>query len=762
MHASSTIKTMHRAASDEPIHSDLEDKLDRKNFAHALSGSIRAWSSSKCLVISLNSPWGMGKTSAKNLVLQALAKDSHPWSIVEFNPWQWSGYGQLSDAFFDEIAIALGKGSRKQNQELATTWRRYAAKLKGTSQVASALSAPLRFIMIFASLVCGIGAIWPNRIYLLVGGILIVSALLGEWTSGTLTAFANIKSPAAKDTERSLDDIRAELAKNLSRMDGNVLVVIDDLDRLSPKSLADIVQLVKANGDLPRMIYLLVGDRQVMAEHIASELHVDGQKYLEKIVQVSLDLPAIAIGRVQEILFAGLDEIITIDPVLKTFNIVRWQETFQRGLSIYFDNLRNVNRFLTTFEFHVRMLLSDSAFEVNAVDLIAIEAMRLFEPQLYSAIASAKSMLLNIDTFVVPSKGEAKSAYDRLLKSVPEARWESATKLLDVLFPALQCSLNGLNIGPGSKMEWSRDLRIASERHFDKYFRLFLDPKELSQSDIGDFLSAKEKSEFLSALTIFKERKILDKAVVRLREYEKEISVDYLAEAVSALFDIGDFVTAESTAMSSLTPSLSSEFFVRSLIERLPQEKSAADLLSQCLNKTTGLSLPANIVLTFDIKIKENAPFRDLTEEKLVPLKAKMVSKIEIAAKAGYLTSNPQARLLLHLWKDWGSLESVRAFVAELCQTREGAVAFLGSLICTMHSTRPNKQGGSARHYIRMADIEDFSSDKVIYEVILGGQLDPPFIQANHRILGLWRKAVARKEAGKADDGFHIADEDDE
>jgi hypothetical protein len=63
------------------------------------------------------------------------------------------------------------------------------------------------------------------------------------------------------------------------------LVVIDDIDRLSLDEALLIFRLVKSVGRLPKVMHLLVYDRQ-LAEKIANErFPSEGPHYLEKITQ---------------------------------------------------------------------------------------------------------------------------------------------------------------------------------------------------------------------------------------------------------------------------------------------------------------------------------------------------------------------------------------------------------------------------------------------------------------------------------------------
>jgi hypothetical protein len=71
-------------------------------------------------------------------------------------------------------------------------------------------------------------------------------------------------------TEDTVEKLHAELTEALGSQKKRFLIVIDDIDRLSPDEALLIFRLVKSVGRLPNVIYLLVFDRE-LAEAIVSE-----------------------------------------------------------------------------------------------------------------------------------------------------------------------------------------------------------------------------------------------------------------------------------------------------------------------------------------------------------------------------------------------------------------------------------------------------------------------------------------------------------
>src|SRR5207302_1155228 len=119
---------------------------------------------------------------------------------------------------------------------------------------------------------------------------------------------------------------------------------------------------------------------------------ISGKEFLEKIVQLPFNIPVIPQVRVRKVLFAGLDKIIE-SLTRAPFDEHRWGNMFAGALSPFFSNLRSVNRFLSTFAVHVGLFRGTHAFEVNIIDLLAVEVLRVFEPQVYDRMAVAKTVL---------------------------------------------------------------------------------------------------------------------------------------------------------------------------------------------------------------------------------------------------------------------------------------------------------------------------------------------------------------------------------
>ncbi len=116
--------------------------LGRVPFAEQLANALVAWREDASLVVSLTGPWGSGKTSIKNFVLEALAPEGgeRRADVVEFSVWELSGTGDVEQHFFHRIGTFLGrKDSVKRDREIAEKWARWTAALR----IPEAMAEPL-------------------------------------------------------------------------------------------------------------------------------------------------------------------------------------------------------------------------------------------------------------------------------------------------------------------------------------------------------------------------------------------------------------------------------------------------------------------------------------------------------------------------------------------------------------------------------------------------------------------------------------------
>lgn len=272
--------------------------------------------------------------------------NAHPRTIViPFSPWLVSTRAELAFALLSDMAKQLG----------------------------DRLGADVRAA--FGDLLNRLSEISP----LAAAGVDLATHGIG---GSILRAFGQSAAKVGKrlTTGPTLDELRNRLKDVLNKLEHQrILVVIDDVDRLTPSEALEMVSFVKSLGDLPNVVYLLSYDDEKLASLIGSAVDVDGHSFLEKIVQYSVHLPLIDSDDLVRALTADLGKLVGD---LSDADQRRLSYAWFNVLRQYMRTPRDIRRFVNSVAF-ARSGLADYT---DAVDLVLLEALRLYEPALYEYV----------------------------------------------------------------------------------------------------------------------------------------------------------------------------------------------------------------------------------------------------------------------------------------------------------------------------------------------------------------------------------------
>jgi predicted KAP-like P-loop ATPase len=546
-----------KLADDRPITKQKADLLDRARFAGRLASAISSWKNQESLVIGLTGNWGSGKSSIKNMTLEHLNDNCQ---VIEFNPWQWADQEKLSSAFFEEVSrIVHRKDASKADKKLAKLLRKYGRHLHTGSGM---LSATAKWGPIFlgsalvttamGSLAVGtVGQItvWTISIISWVGSITPWVKQGAEW----LTNHSKTLDEKAKDNELSLSDIRTELQKLLSARDKPLLIVLDDLDRLSPDQMKGIFQLVKANMNFANVVFLLMFQRETV-ERGLRKVGFNGADYLEKIIQVPFTVPNISAARLEAILVERLETIFSDEPQLKArFDKVYWDLMFHRGMRPFFENLRHVYRYASTLAFHCRLLQGTEVAEINAVDLFALECLRVFAPDTYAGLPLHKGLLTSSEQFIREDdiqRARVNQIVDKLVNLAPSSYQPAVRQLIQMMFPNLDWVFTNTRYDTRIKMRWLINTRVCCDQVFDRYFELSVPITDIPNSLLHELAKRITDSEKFTALLLVenedRQAEILQRMLGLVHEFPMNESLD----VVRTMLCVGDKVSRRQSSVN--------------------------------------------------------------------------------------------------------------------------------------------------------------------------------------------------------------------
>lgn len=703
-------------SADRPIQSKSQDLLGRAPFARSLAEVVEGWTGNASLVMALYGPWGIGKSSIKNMILEHLErKRTDAPKVVEFNPWQWAAQDKLAEAFFREISLALGaKDGTKEDKKRAAAFTAYAAYLKmGTHLIAGIQPSLSGLLMLVGILGVSTGyvqqASWLKPWITAGGAVALLLGAFAAWSAEFAEKLAKIFSAREKQSEKELNETKTDVAKLLSTLKAPILVVIDDVDRLTAEEVRLTFQLIKANADFPNIIYLVLCQRDIVEASLEKLTAGSGKDYLEKIVQVGFDVPQVESTKLQRVLFAKLDQILANPAFSKNFGAYRWGNIFLSALAPYFETLRDVYRFLSVFEVQIARMSPKGTLEVNPIDLISLEVLRVFEPKVYHLLPSNKDRLTKHSATrpsISDREKEERAMAEEITNTAQLERKEAVKAILKDLFPRLT----------GNDDSFYRDLRVCHPDVFERYFLLSIPEGDISQADLDDLLGSTNNREGLvTKFNDFKKRDLLSTLLDRLEAYKQQVKLDHAVPFITALFDIGDDLPESDGGMLTVSTWMHASRIIRWYLVTEPDIAKRREYLAEAIKASEGLYLPAmKIALESDAQREGRLPSeRMLDDASVEALKPMCVEKIRNAAESGKLTKHRHLGTLLSIWAEWSDPSKPKAWVEKLVQSKEGLLSLLEAM--TNKSTSYSS-GEEPRYawYIQLEVIERFADLKTV------------------------------------------------
>jgi predicted KAP-like P-loop ATPase len=645
---SKSFVTASASYNDKPIGHPADDRLGIDPFAKSLAASILKMSAPEGTVMALHGPWGSGKSSAVNLVRHHLknATDKGELVVIDFAPWWFGGEDALALAFYRELYDGL---SPTLGERFKKAWPQIGAKLLRAGSLVGA------------------------------GADLVAPTGVGAVASGAMTWLAGLIAQGGDTIEK----LHAQLVAALNDQDKRFLIIIDDIDRLSPDEALLVFRLVKSVGCLPNVIYLLVFDR-LLAEAIVKErFPSEGPHYLEKIVQAAFDLPEPAPEKLSKQLLEQIDGICGSP---SEDNIVRFMNVFYDVVAPEIRTPRDLIRLMNAISVTWPAIGSD----VDQADFIALETLRLTQPQLYRALRSNKEKLCEgRHGQKSPDKGE----YDRLFFGSAEspdlARKQRA---LMRIFPTLESVWSNVLHGDSSANNWSRDRRACSSTHFGTYFRFSLGEETVPKKTIDGLIEhgkdgAFVEQAFTSALKETRSDGSTGAALLldELNLHADKVPADSVQPLLTELFRLADTLDVEgdrSKAFAIGDNYLRIHWLLRRLTnERFDLARRSAILLEAAKSASIGWLVDlANSAYRDHHPREGGEPNPDriilLTESDTKALQMLALDAIRAAAESGVLLDHPRLAPLLFRWQELAADKGaeVKAWTATKLEDDEAIV----------------------------------------------------------------------------------------
>ena len=533
--------------SDKPIEYSEQDLLGRTTFSKQLGEAIYKYDGKDGLVLGVFGKWGTGKTSILNMVVNEINllsenEDNRP-IIVNFSPWNYTDKDNLISLFFRVLKNRLDMDKDEEKR------KKIGKALADYSDALDALS---------------------------------LVPMVGSGVAAILKTIAKAQgAELSKDVD--IDTTKESLELVLSDTNQKIIVIIDDIDRLTNTQIRDIFQLVKQVGNFPNIIYVLSMDRDVVCRALESVHNIDGAEYLEKIVQIPFEIPALLKPRLREIFLKKLEDTVnTINDNLK-IDKSYWSEVFANCIEPYIKTLRDVNRVINTFQFRYKILYEETAFE----DMVALTTIEVLEPQLYQWIGRHKDLLCSTYSHSFSALLRNKSNYRKEIVDELEKigiKTDTGIKFLTTLFPVFADDIHEHKVGYTSS-NIRETMRVAQEVRFDSYFMFDLKEIPVSRNLINDCINKMRVEDLIATITQINDEGNIEYFIDELRTLVETIPYERLGLLSSVILN-KLYIFSNNSGFLSLSAYNKAEFLAFDIMNRINDESERYSLIKSVVENT--------------------------------------------------------------------------------------------------------------------------------------------------------------------------------
>ncbi|MBQ1054496.1 AAA family ATPase [Micromonospora sp. C32] len=478
--------------SDNPIDRAEQDLLQRSTGAANIARGIRDVDASGGYVVGVVGPWGSGKTSIVNMVGEALRREP-ALPVIEFNPWMFSGTDELVQTFFRELAAQM--------------------RLKDPKVAAIAES-----VNTYADLLSPVEAL----------------PLVGAWFSRFRGA-AKVVAEYQEKRKGSIADQRHKLSTELAKLDRPIVVIIDDIDRLESTEIRDIFKLVRLTASFPNVVYVLAFDR-IRVEAALNQSGFDGRAYLEKIIQLGIDVPSVPNAVLLRLLGESLQGAVADLDALERFDENAWPDVLMEIVRPLITNMRDVARYCAA----VRATSRTLGNQVELVDVLALDAVRIFLPDVFQSVVAGRDGLTTTSSASFNPRYEdprLKEQVDAVVAAGAQ-RPDVVKALIERLFPAARRHIGSNTYDSSWRPTWLRGRRVAHPDVFALYLEQVSNDGMRAFSNAEKAFAVLDDEDALDALLRSCETSELEDVVGALEAFETEFPIDAVVPASRVLLNL--------------------------------------------------------------------------------------------------------------------------------------------------------------------------------------------------------------------------------
>ena len=394
------------------------DLLNRNRIINQLYNVIIRCSPKETFTIGLQGAWGDGKTTIINNVISLIEKNRlmQNFVIVKFNPWDYDNEKAMLKGIIDRVLNEINLSSKLENIEE------------------------------------------------LIDNLIDIVFYNGKNNIGSI--FKISKNDIASKTK--IENLVNKYLKNHNK---KLLLIIDNMDRINTSKINFLLKCSASIINFEQTILVLSYDEKIIETKLDKKFGTKGKKFLDKIIQLKIDVPKIDF-KCLEIIKNKLSNNITYNGEQILKNIFTSH--------LIFDSIRELKIFLNGFFISVGD--GDSLNCLNIADMVKLDFIKSKNAELYYDIFENKDYYIIDDRhyekeiFSINYDDLNKRAKNYFSKLFSNKKNEEFKEILIELFPSVKNYFNKLkifDIDNRDKIEYYNGIteyKIYNARYFDLYF----------------------------------------------------------------------------------------------------------------------------------------------------------------------------------------------------------------------------------------------------------------------------------------------------
>uniref|UniRef100_UPI003219E676 KAP family P-loop NTPase fold protein n=1 Tax=Chryseobacterium sp. TaxID=1871047 RepID=UPI003219E676 len=323
---------------DNPIDKSDNDILGRKPKAIQIARLLKNNKTKSSTAIGIVGKWGDGKSSFMNLIEENL-KNDNKFITVQFNSWLNISVKSIIQDFFNTVEKEVAPYSFDISKEI----KKYGSKVLSVNK---------------------------------------------NTTTETILNAVNLIP------ENSLSDDFDRLNRLLNRLNKKVIVFFDDLDRLQPNEVFEVLKLIRNTASFDVFNYIVGYDKEYINEALKNNQIPNPEKYCEKIFLKEFPLAPITQKDINKYIQTRIAEFLPAkqDEIKEVFSDISLHLNYYQG-NIFdsIKNIRNAKRYLS----ELRVSIEGIENEVDLKDFMLVKLLKFSYYEVYRLLFDKQQFIDN-------------------------------------------------------------------------------------------------------------------------------------------------------------------------------------------------------------------------------------------------------------------------------------------------------------------------------------------------------------------------------